>query len=71
MGAPLAKDYSEETAEVIDHEVKAILDAQYLVAKQILTKHHQILNEGAALVLEDETIEGDRLKALLDAKPSD
>ncbi len=71
MGASLAKDYSEETAEVIDHEVKAILDAQYLVAKQILTKHHQILNEGAALVLEDETIEGDRLKALLDAKPSD
>jgi cell division protease FtsH len=71
MGLPLAKDYSEETAEVIDHEVKAILDAQYLVAKEILTKHRKVLDEGAALVLEDETIEGDRLKALLDAKGSD
>jgi len=67
MGLPLAKDYSEETAEVIDHEVKAILDAQYLVAKEILTKHHEVLNEGAALVLKEESIEGGRLTELLEA----
>jgi len=66
MGLPPAKDYSEETAEVIDHEVKAILDAQYAVAKEILTKHHKVMDEGAALVLKEESIEGDRLKALLD-----
>ncbi len=68
MGLPLAKDYSEETAEVIDHEVKAILDAQYVVAKEILTKHQKVLDEGAALVLKKESIEGNRLKALLDAR---
>lgn len=68
MGLPSAKDYSEETAEVIDHEVKAILDAQYVVAKEILTKHHKVLDKGAALVLKEESIEGDRLKALLDAR---
>jgi len=68
MGLPAAKDYSEETAEVIDREIKAILDARYVVAKEILTKHHKILNEGAALVLKEESIEGDRLKALLDAR---
>jgi cell division protease FtsH len=66
MGLPLAKDYSEETAEVIDHEVKAILDAQYVVAKEILTKHHKVLDEGAALVLKEETIGGDRLTELLE-----
>ena len=68
MGLPAAKDYSEETAEVIDGEIKAILDARYVVAKEILTKHHKVLNEGAALVLKEESIEGDRLKALLDAR---
>lgn len=68
IGLPPAKDYSEETAEVIDHEVKAILDAQYLVARQLLTKHKKVLHEGAALVLKEENIQGDQLKALLEAE---
>ncbi len=42
--------------------------ARYVVAKELLTKHHKVLNEGAALVLKEESIEGDRLKALLDAR---
>jgi cell division protease FtsH len=67
MGLPSAKDYSEETAEVIDQEIKAILDAQYVVAKEILTKHHKVLDEGAALVLKEESIDGERLQGLLDA----
>jgi cell division protease FtsH len=67
MGLPLPKDYSEKTADVIDHEVKAIMDAQYLVAKEILAKHHKVLDEGAALVLKEETIGGDRLRQLLQA----
>jgi len=67
MGLPSAKDYSEETAEVIDHEIKAILDAQYVVAKEILTKHHKVLDDGAALVLKEESIEGSRLTELLEA----
>ncbi len=67
MGIPSAKDYSEETAQVIDREIKAILDSQYEVAKGILTKHKKALDEGAALVLKEENIEGDRLKKLLEA----
>lgn len=65
MGFPSGKDYSEDTAEVIDREIKAILDGQYQVAKNILTKNKQVLDKGAALVLKEETIEGDRLKRLL------
>jgi cell division protease FtsH len=61
------KDYSEQTAEVIDHEIKAILDSQYEVAKEILTKRGRTLDEGAALVLEEESIQGDRLKELMEA----
>ena len=67
MGLPSAKDYSEQTAQVIDREIKAILDSQFEVAKQILTKHKRVLDKGAALVLREENIEGDRLKKLLAA----
>ena len=51
MGLPSAKDYSEETAQVIDQEVKKILDTQYKVAVDILTEKKTVLDEGAALVL--------------------
>jgi cell division protease FtsH len=67
MGASSAPDYSEETAQVIDREIKEILDKQYEVAREILTKHEKVLDEGAALVLKEESIEGERLQELLDA----
>ena len=66
MGLPRAKEYSEQTAQVIDEEIKAILDSQYQVAREILTKHRKVLDEGAALVLKEETIEGARLRKLLE-----
>ena len=65
MGLLGARDYSEHTAQVIDREIKAILDSQYEVAKGILTKHRKVLDRGAAVVLKEETIEGERLKQLL------
>ncbi|MDY6989446.1 MAG: ATP-dependent zinc metalloprotease FtsH [Thermodesulfobacteriota bacterium] len=67
FGMPSGKDYSEQTAQVIDGEIKAILDSQYKIAKGILTKHKKTLDEGAALVLKEENIEGARLKDLLEA----
>jgi cell division protease FtsH len=67
MGLPAAKDYSEQTAQVIDKEIKTILDSQYEVAKGILTTHKKVLEKGAALVLKEENIEGKRLEKLLDA----
>ena len=66
MGLPSAKDYSEQTAQVIDREIKSILDSQYEVAREILTKNKKVLDGGAALVLKEENIEGDRLKKLLE-----
>jgi cell division protease FtsH len=65
MGLPSRNDYSEQTAQIIDHEIKAILDSQYEVAKGILVKNKKVLDEGAALVLKEENIEGERLKKLL------
>lgn len=70
MGFSRKRDYSEDTAEAIDREVKAILDAQYQVAKDILTRRKDVLEKGAALVLKEEHIEGRQLKAILDADQS-
>jgi cell division protease FtsH len=67
MGMSAAKDYSEQTAQVIDKEIKTILDSQYEVAKGILNKHKKVLEKGAALVLKEENIEGDKLEKLLSA----
>ncbi|HQO79366.1 MAG TPA: ATP-dependent zinc metalloprotease FtsH, partial [Thermodesulfobacteriota bacterium] len=44
---PSAPDYSEETARIIDQEVKNIIDTQYEVAKNILRSHQGVLKEGA------------------------
>jgi len=62
------KDYSEQTAQVIDKEIKTILNSQYEVAKGILAKHKKVLEKGAALVLKEENIEGARLEKLLSAE---
>ena len=67
IGLPSVNEYSEETAQLIDREIKVIIDSQYELAKEVLTKHKKVLDEGAALVLSEENIEGNRLKELLDA----
>ena len=67
VGLSTGKDYSEETANVIDHEVKKIIDSQYEVAKEILGFHKKVLDEGAGLLLKEENMEGEKLKQLLDA----
>ncbi len=53
------KDYSEETAGIIDEEVKRIIDNAYNRAKQILTEHVDKLHAVAGVLLEKEKIEGE------------
>lgn len=68
-----AKDYSESTAELIDQEVKEIINQQYGTSLEILRKKRDLLEKGAALLLEKETIAGDELKAMagaLEAAPA-
>ena len=50
------KPYSEKTAEMMDEEVKAIIEKAYIVAKQILTEHKDGLSQLAELLLEREVI---------------
>ena len=52
------KDYSEETASVIDEEVKKIVDRAYTKARDILSAHEDKLHAVAGVLLEKEKIEG-------------
>ena len=53
------KDYSEETAGIIDEEVKRIIDKAYNRAREILTEHVDKLHKVAGVLLEKEKIEGE------------
>jgi len=65
--APEGGDYSESTAVLIDREIKTIIDGQYGKAKEILSEKRSALDEGAALLLQKEKIDGTELTALMDA----
>ena len=59
-----AKTYSEETASVIDEEIKKIVDTAYAKARQILTEHIDKLHAVAGILLEKEKIEADEFERI-------
>ena len=63
-----SKDYSEETAGIIDEETKRIIDEGYKQAKQILTDHVDKLHAVAAVLLEKEKIEGEEFDAIFEGE---
>ena len=54
-----AKEYSEETANLIDEEVKSIIDFAYKKAEEILKANMEKLTRVANVLLEKEKIDGD------------
>ncbi|MGD2186931.1 MAG: ATP-dependent zinc metalloprotease FtsH [Desulfobacterales bacterium] len=61
-----AVEYSQATAELIDNEVREIINDQYAKTRKILEDRRDILDKGAQLLLEKEKIEGTELKDLMD-----
>ena len=58
------KPYSEQTAQVIDNEVKDIVDQQYERAKKLLTEHKEKHAQLAELLLEREVIFSEDLEQI-------
>ncbi len=69
IGRDLAhtKSYGERVASTIDEEVKRIIDSCYVRAKELLTRHKEILHKSAALLMEKEKINGEEFEALFDS----
>ncbi|MCX7771223.1 MAG: ATP-dependent zinc metalloprotease FtsH [Proteobacteria bacterium] len=59
-------DYSEETAKIIDEEVRRLINEACERAKKILKEKIYKLRELASLLMEKEIIEGEDLKKLLE-----
>lgn len=65
------KEYSEETARVIDSEVKQILSEAHGKVRDILSSHRGALDELAKLLLEKEVVERPELQAILKVRSLD
>ncbi len=70
LGRDLAreKDYSEETANIVDEEVKRIVDQCYARAKKVIEENKDKLELLADALFEKEVMNGDEVKALIGVK---
>jgi cell division protease FtsH len=59
------RDYSDDTARIIDEEVEAILREQEQRCRETLTKHRNGLDLVARALLEHETIDGSEVERLI------
>ncbi len=59
------KDVSEETAHVIDEEIRAIIERNYERARKILTENIDILHAMAEALLKYETIDSEQIDRLM------
>ncbi|HUQ89435.1 MAG TPA: ATP-dependent zinc metalloprotease FtsH [Vicinamibacterales bacterium] len=66
LGMPAERGlYSEETARVIDEEVKAIIAIAHNEARRILRDNRDILERVTRFLLDKEVMEGDELRAMM------
>ena len=65
------REYSEETARLIDSEVKQILSEAHTKAREILVAHRSALEELAKLLLEKEIVDRPALQAILKVRSID
>jgi cell division protease FtsH len=62
------RDYSEDTAQEIDREVRQILDRSYTEARRILEANQEALIRIAEALLERESLNGEQLEMLTAGK---
>jgi cell division protease FtsH len=66
-GFTAARSYSEHTQWLVDQEVAAILAKAETQARDLLTCHREALDRLTAALLEQETVTGDQVRALVQA----
>jgi cell division protease FtsH len=65
------KPYSEKTAQIIDEEVKVLIDSQYVRALEVLKNNRKGHEKLADLLLEREVIFSEDLEAIFGKRPWD
>ena len=64
-----ARTYSEETARLIDNEVKAIIDAQYERVLALLQENRATIDTIVEVLLERETLHADDFEKVMRGEP--
>jgi len=59
------KNYSEDTAKIIDEEIKNIVDKAYNRALSLLKDHEDVLKELSKILIEKETLDGSEIDKFL------
>ena len=59
------RDFSEETAAMIDKEVSELVDVAYKRATKVLVDNRVVLDELAEMLVEQETVDAEELQELL------
>ncbi|HEY3150588.1 MAG TPA: ATP-dependent zinc metalloprotease FtsH [Candidatus Binatia bacterium] len=62
---PAQKEYSDETARMVDEEIKKLLNDAHVKVRDLLGVHRQALEELAKLLLEKEVVDRPELLAIL------
>jgi cell division protease FtsH len=62
-------DYSEQTAQEIDTEIRSIINEQYARARKICEENIDKLNAIAEALLEKETLDSEDLDAIMEGRP--
>ncbi|BAW97720.1 ATP-dependent metalloprotease FtsH subfamily protein [[Synechococcus] sp. NIES-970] len=67
MGRDIAsdRDFSDETAAVIDEEVRGLVEEAYKRAKDVLVNNRAVLDKLAAMLVEKETVDAEELQTVL------
>ncbi len=63
------KNFSDETAKLIDLEVKALVMGGYNTAQELLTKNRESLEKLSMALLEHETLDLKEITEIIDGKP--
>jgi cell division protease FtsH len=59
------KDYSPDTARIIDEEIKRLIDSAYAESERILDEHWEQVVAISEALLEYETLQANELEALM------
>jgi cell division protease FtsH len=70
VGGPASREYSETTAEAIDREIGEILNAAHARVKETLTGRRTALEALAKVLMDNEVVTADELRALLGDPPA-
>nr|WP_279619403.1 ATP-dependent zinc metalloprotease FtsH [Ignatzschineria sp. RMDPL8A] len=64
-----ANGVSDQTARLVDEEIRAVIDRNYERAEQVLNDDIDKLHKMAEVLLELETIDADQVKEIMEGKP--